>query len=128
MCVYIFKKSDWKRFTQEFSKILDFERDTQHQRVLYNEVGRLSIETIKQLAVRIKTLVRKAYSPITHDYKNKKKTEVLRMTLKQQLRKRAKKRASQSSSIREPDIYSRNLVDTLEQAEITRKTENLKLQ
>ena len=28
------KKSDWKRFTQEFSKMLDSERNKQHQRVL----------------------------------------------------------------------------------------------
>ena len=67
---------------------------------------------MKQLAVRIETLVRKAYSP--------------------QLRKIAiKKRASHPSSIREPDLDFRKIVDKLEQAEITMKleeTENLKLQ
>ena len=31
-------KSDWKRFTQEFSKIVDSERSKQHQRVLCNEI------------------------------------------------------------------------------------------
>ena len=54
------------------------------------------------------------------------------MTLTPQLRKIAiKKRASHPSSIREPDLDFRNLVDKLEQAEITMKleeTENLKLQ
>ena len=54
------------------------------------------------------------------------------MTLTPQLRKIAiKKRASHPSSIREPDIDLRKLVDKLEQAEITMKleaTENLKLQ
>ena len=63
-------KSDWKRFTQEFSKMFDSERNKQHQRVLCNEIHRLPNETIKQLAVRIETLVRKAYSLNTHDYKN----------------------------------------------------------
>ena len=62
-------KSDWKKFTQEFSKIFDSERNKQHQRVLCNEIRRLPNETIKQLAVRIETLVRKAYSLNTHDYK-----------------------------------------------------------
>ena len=59
-------------------------------------------------------------------------TEILVMTLTPQLRKIAiKKRASHPSSIREPDLDFRKLVDKLEQAEITMKleeTENLKLQ
>ena len=50
-------KSDWKRFTKEFSKMFDSERNKQHQRVLRNEIRRLPNETIKQLAVRIETLV-----------------------------------------------------------------------
>ena len=45
----------------------------------------------KQLAVRVETLVRKAYSLNTHDYKNTKLTEILMMTLTPQLRKIAKK-------------------------------------
>ena len=124
-------KSDWKRFTQEFSKMFDSERNKQHQRVLCNEIRRLPNETIKQLAVRIETLVRKAYSLNTHDYKNTKMTEIL-MTLTPQLRKIAiKKRASHPSSNRELDLAFRKLVDKLEQAKITMKleeTENLKLQ
>ena len=59
-------------------------------------------------------------------------TEILMMTLTPQLRKIAiKKRASHPSSIREPDLDFRKLVDKLEQAEITMKleeTENLKQQ
>ena len=59
-------------------------------------------------------------------------TEFLMMTLAPQLRKKAiKKRASHPSSIREPDLDFRKLVEKLEQAEITLKleeTENLKLQ
>ena len=39
-------KSDWKRFTQEFSKMFDSERNKQHQRVLCNETRRLPNETI----------------------------------------------------------------------------------
>ena len=62
-------KTNWKRFTQEFSKMFDSERNKQHQRVLCNEIRRLPNETIKQLAVRIETLVRKADSLNTHDYK-----------------------------------------------------------
>ena len=59
-------------------------------------------------------------------------TEFLMMTLTPQLQKIAiKKRASHSSSIREPDLDFRKLVDKIEQAEITMKleeTENIKLQ
>ena len=59
-------------------------------------------------------------------------TEILMMILTPQLRKIAiKKRASHPSSIREPDLVFRKLVDKLEQAEITMKleeTENPKLQ
>ena len=99
---------------------------------LCNEICRLPNETIKQLAVGIETLVRKAYSLNTHDYKNTKMTEILMMTLTPQLRKVAiKKRASHPSSIREPDLDFRKLVDKLEQTEITMKlqeTENLNLQ
>ena len=124
-------KTDWKRFTQEFSKMFDYERNKQHQRVLWNEIRRLPNETFKQLAVRIETLVRKAYSRMTHDYKNTKMTEILMMTLTPQLKKIAiRKRASHPSSIREPDIGFRKLVDKLEQAEITMKleeTENFEL-
>ena len=125
-------KSDWKRFTQEFSKMFDSERNKQHQRVLCNEIRRLQNETIKQIAERIETLVRKAYSLNTHDCKNTKRTEILMMTLTTQLRKIAiKKRASHPSSIREPDLDFRKPFDKLEQAEITMKleaTENSKLQ
>ena len=53
--------------------MFDSERNKQHQRVLCNEIRTLPNETIKQLAVRIETLVRKAYSLNTHDYKNTKK-------------------------------------------------------
>ena len=125
-------KSDWKRFTQEFSKMFDSERNKQHQRVLCNEIRKLTNETINQLAVRIETLVQKAYSLNTHDYKDMKMAELLLMFLTPQLRKIAiKKRASHPSSIRKPNLDFRKLVDKLEQAEITMKleeTENLKLQ
>ena len=59
-------------------------------------------------------------------------TEILMMTLTPQLRKIAtKKRASHPSSVREPDIDFKKLVEKLEQAETTKKfeeTENLKVQ
>ena len=59
-------------------------------------------------------------------------TEILKMTLTPQLQKKTiKKRASHPSSIREPDLNFRKLLDKLEQADITMKleeTENLKLQ
>ena len=77
--------------------MFDSERNKQHQRVLCNEIRRLANETKKQLAVRIKTLVRKAYSLNTHDYKNTKMTEILMMTLIPQLRKIAKQKESISS-------------------------------
>ena len=125
-------KTDWKRFTQEFSKMFDSERNKQHQRVLCNEIRRLPNETFEKLAVRIELLVRKAYSLNTYDYKYTKMTEILMMILTPQLGKIAnKKRASHPSSIREPDLDFRKLIDKLEQAEITMKleeTENLKLQ
>ena len=112
--------------------MFDSERNKQHQRVSCNEIRRLPNETVRQLAVRIETLVRKAYSPNTHNYKNTKKIETLNLTLTPQLRKIAiKKRASSSSLIREPDLVFRKLVDKLEQADITlnlEETENLKLQ
>ena len=65
-------KSDWKRFAQEFSKMFDTERNKQHRRVLCSENRRLPNKTIKQLAVRIKTLVQKAFSLNTLDYKTQK--------------------------------------------------------
>ena len=54
-------KSDWKRFTREFSKMFDSERNKQHQRILWNEIRRLPNETSLQLAVKIETLVQKSY-------------------------------------------------------------------
>ena len=54
-------KSNWKIFTQEFSKNFDSERHKQYQRVLCKENCSLPKETIKQLAVRLKTLVRKDF-------------------------------------------------------------------
>ena len=56
--------------------MFDSGRNKQHQRILCNEIRRLPNEIIKQLAVRIDTLVRKAYSVNTHDYKNTKMTEI----------------------------------------------------
>ena len=85
-------KSDWKKFTQEFSNMFDSERNKQHQRVLRNEIRRLPNETINQLAVRIETLVRKAFSFNTHDNKKTKMTEILMMTLTPQPRKIAIKK------------------------------------
>ena len=50
------------------------------------------------------------------------------MTLAPQLQKKAmKKRASHPSSIREPDIGNRKLVDKLEPAEITMKLEETEI-
>ena len=72
--------------------MFDSERNKQHQRVLCNEICRLPNETIKQLAVRIETLVRKAYLLNKHEYQNTKMTEILMMTLTPQLRKKAIKR------------------------------------
>ena len=106
--------------------MFDSERNKQRQRVLCNEIRGLPNKTIKQLAVRIETLVRKSYSQHTQDYKNTQMTEILMMTLAPQLRKIAiKKRASHPSSIREPDLDVRKLVYKLEQAEITIKLEEL---
>ena len=96
-------KSDWKRVQQEFSKTFDSERAKQHQRVLCNEIRGLPNETIKQLAVRIETIIRKANSPDTHDYNNTKLTEFLTTNLTPQLQKIAVK--MRSTSI----INSRNL-------------------
>ena len=80
----------------------------------------------------METLVQKAYLLITHDYKNTKVTEILMMTLTPQLQKiLIKKRASHPSSIREPDLDYRKVLDKLEQTEITMKLEeieNFKLQ
>ena len=88
------------------------ERNKQHQRILCNEIRRLPIETLKQLAVRIETLVRKACSLKNHDYENTKMTKILMMTLTHQLQKIAiKKRAPHPSSIREPDLESGKIVD-----------------
>ena len=106
-------QSDCKRFTQEISKIFDSERNKQHQRVLCNEIRRIPSETMKQLAVRIGKLVRKAYSLNTHDFKNTKMTEFLMMSLTPQIRKKyIKKRASHPSSVREPNIDFRKLEQT----------------
>ena len=111
--------------------MFDSERNIPNQRNLSNGIRRLSNETIKQLAVRIETLVQKTYPLNTHDYKITKMTEILMMTLTPQLRNIAiKKRASHPSSIREPGLDFEKPVDKLEQAEITMKleeTENLKL-
>ena len=112
--------------------MFDAERNKKHQRVLFNKIRRLPIETLEQLDVRIETLVRKIYSLKTHDYKNTKMTEVLMMTLKPQLRKIAiKERSSHPSSIRKLNRDFRKLVDKLAQAKVTVKlaeTKNLKLQ
>ena len=92
--------------------MFDIEKIKQHQRVQCNEICRLLIETIKQLAVRIEALVGKAFFLNTHDYNNTKMAEILMITLTPQLQKKAiKKRASYPSSTREPDIDFRNLVD-----------------
>ena len=77
--------------------MFDFERNKQHKRILCKENSRLLNKTIKQLAVRIETLVQKANSLNTHYCKNTKMTEILMMT---QSRKTAmKKGASHPSSI-----------------------------
>ena len=90
-------KSDLKRFTQEFSKVFDSERNKQHQRVLCNEILRLQNKTIKQLAVLIETLVRKAYSFITHDYKNNKNDRNFNDDLNTSIKENSNKKESISS-------------------------------
>ena len=72
---------------------------------------------------KLETLVRKAYSFSTHDYKNKKMTEILMMTLRSELRKIAIRKRAYHSSLRKPDIDFRKLVAKLEQPEITMKLE-----
>ena len=82
-----------KIHTRTFKNVFDSERNKQHQRVVCNEIRRIPDEIIKQLAVRIETLVRKIYSLNTHDKKNTKMTEILMMTLTPQLRKIAIKKS-----------------------------------
>ena len=77
--------------------MFDSESNKQHQRDLCNKISRLPNETIKQLAVRIETLVRKVYSLNTHDFKNAKMTEILMMTLTPQLQKNNNKKESITS-------------------------------
>ena len=69
-------KSDWKRFTQNFSKVFDSERNKQHQRIVCNEFHRIPNETIKHFSVRVETLVRKAYLLNADGYKITKMTEL----------------------------------------------------
>ena len=105
--------------------MFDSERNKQRPRVLCNKIRSLPNETIKQLAVRHEILVRKSF--ILNKYKNTKTTEVIMMTLTPQLGKIAmKKRASHPSSIQEPDINFRRLVDKLERTEVTMKLEETK--
>ena len=68
------------KVSQKSSEKFGSERKKQQQRVLCNENRRLPNELIKQLIVRIETIVRKAYSLKIDDYKNTKMTEVLMMT------------------------------------------------
>ena len=103
-------------------------KETNNITVFYNEICRLPNETFQQLSVRIETLVRKAYSLNTHGYKNTKMTEILMMTLTPQLRKIAiKKRASHPSSIRDPDLDFRKLVDELEQEKSKQNSKKQKM-
>ena len=95
-------------------KFFDFERNKQHQRVLCNKIHRLPNETINQLAVRIESMVRKAYSLNKHEHKKMKMTKGLMMTLTSTPQKIAKKRASHPSSIRELDKDFQKPVDKLE--------------
>ena len=90
-------KSDWKKLTQKFPKTFDSERNKQHQSVLCNEIRRIPYKTLRQLAVRIETLVRKAYSPNAHDYKNTKMTEILMMNPTTQFKKKKQKKESITS-------------------------------
>ena len=104
--------------------MFDSERNKQHQGVLCNKTRRISNEIIKHFAVRVGTIVRKAYSLNTLSYKNTKMTKILMMTLTPQLRKIAiKKEHRIHLHFGEPDIDFRKLVDKQEQAKITMKRE-----
>ena len=111
--LFIEIKSDWKQFTPEISKKFDSERNKRHQRILCNGNSRLLSETIKLLAVRIETLVRKAYSSNKQNYKSTKMAKILMMTLTAQL--------GNPLLIRNFDIGFPKLVNKLEQAETTIK-------
>ena len=50
--------------------MFDSERNKHYQRILCNEIRKISNETITQLALRIETLVRKPYLIKMRDYKN----------------------------------------------------------
>ena len=124
-------KSDWKRFTQQFSKMFDSEKNKQHQRFLCNETRRQPNETIKQLAARIETLVRKAYSLNTQDYKNTKMRD-FNDDSNTSIRKKSYQKEIITSLLNlRTRFWFWKSVDTLEQAKITIKleeTENPQLQ
>ena len=77
--------------------MFDSDRNKQHQRVLCNGIRRLPNETLKQLAVRIEALVRKAYSLNTHDNKITKMTEILMMMTLTLIAKNSNKKESITS-------------------------------
>ena len=83
--------------------MFDSKRNKQHQRVLCNKIRRIPKKTIKQHAVRIEKLIRKAYYLNTHDYQNTKMTEILMMTLTPPTitKNSDRKKASHPSSTRE---------------------------
>ena len=110
-------KSDWKIFTLEFSKKFDSERNKQHQRILCMGMRGLPNETIKQLAVRFKNLVRKAYSLKKH--KNERTLDGISYTTST---KNSDKKESIASIFKSrPDRDFRKLVDKLQPAEISIK-------
>ena len=100
-------KSNWKRITQDCSKMFDSKGNKQNLRLLCKTIRRLPNKRIKELGSRIEILIQKTYSLNTHDYKKRKKTE--KMTLTPQLRTTAITiRASHPSSNREQVKSSAN--------------------
>ena len=105
-------KSDRKCSKKQFSKTFDSERNIHHQRLLCNKIRRLPNETIKQLAVKTKTLNKKHFL-----YMKKKE---LMVTLTPQEQKAIKKKASHHSSFLETNF---ELEFNIKQAETTMELE-----
>ena len=118
-------KLDWELFCKEFSDMFDSEKSKQQAKIVLQQIQKHTNESLRSLALRIKTLVKTADTLYTEDDKNSEMTQTFIRCLDNDLKTAAlKKHANHKQTPREPEMPIKTLVEKLDQMDLTRTITN----
>ena len=118
-------KLDWETIWREFFDMFDPEKSKQQAKIVLQQLQKLTKDSLKSLELRIKTLVKTAYSLYAEYYTNSVISLTFIRCLENEWKTAAlKKHANHKQTHREPEMPFKTLVDKTYQMNLTRTITN----